>query len=149
VVLVRWYLWRSKWLTICLHRFLKTDPWDPHNHDYDSASLILWGRYTEVIWRITDWPLREITTARRRLLSFHRRTAHEFHRIIIPIGYEGRTWSLFFQYRFRPRDFVHGYLDAWGSGSFVPLERYGRARGRAPDRLVLRGRLFPRIVVSA
>ena len=139
VNLTRWYLLRIPGLiTICLHRFWRSDDWALHNHEYDSVSFILRGWYIEHL----QWRGRR---ARSRYCWRWRpyfRPAEAFHSITLPFDHGGKVWTIFVQYRYRGPAFREGYLRA---GSFVPLADYDAEHGRKPDQLRFSGWLFPRV----
>lgn len=123
VAFIRWYLLKTPWLTICLHRFLKSDHWDPHNHEYDSISVILKGFYIETI-ATRDDPM-HYQHARHRW-SVIWRPAEIFHSISLPWGWAGDVWTLFIMLKPRLPPEEVGYLVL---GRFIPLEKYDAMKG--------------------
>ena len=134
----RWYLLNTRWLTICLHQFMRSDGWDLHNHEYDSATVIVRGFYYETIG--CD---RGVRYYRRRPWRWFSRDAEDFHRVRLPEGREGKVWTLFFQFHRAIPPSELGYLLA--DGSYVPQDEYDGAKGYRGRPIKLIGTLFPRV----
>jgi hypothetical protein len=137
VAFVRWYLLKTRWLTICLHKFLKSDHWAPHNHEYDSVSLILWGRYLER-WQVPGFGGQYVRHIRRAWRPWFR-SARVFHSIALCTR---TVWTLFFQFNYADPEFPVGYIVG---RRFIPLVIYDAVRGRKPDDLEFSGTFFPRV----
>jgi hypothetical protein len=45
--LIRWTLFERSWLQICLHKFLRSDHSEHHDHPWHFVSIILWRGYNE------------------------------------------------------------------------------------------------------
>lgn len=131
----RYYVWRSKSLTILIHRFYASDPDDHHDHPWDWGSKILRGSYFE----------RELdNTGRWRTPKdgWRWRHAEEFHRIevdeMLPAGY---TTSLFMTFG-RKRKWGFLKKDGWVAARDYdqqPVDIEGRD-------FHVEGHLFPRVV---
>jgi len=99
--LVRYHLFRSRWLNIHLHNFFLSDEDDLHDHPFHSISIVLRGSYIEhhhdgnVTTRLTG--------------DIWWRSARELHRI--EVWSAGDTWSLFIHGR-RTREW--GFLRPGG-----------------------------------
>ena len=51
VYLRRWRLWRGRFFSVCLHRFMAPDESEcAHDHPWPFVSLVLWGGYVEEVW---------------------------------------------------------------------------------------------------
>lgn len=50
VYLVRYYVLKSRWLNIFIHRFMRSDRDDMHDHPWDFATYLVRGAYTENKW---------------------------------------------------------------------------------------------------
>jgi len=103
--LERFYLLRTKWLGIYLHRFWASDDDGLHDHPWHSASILLAGGYYEEEPErqgvpygpsIKKWrsPLRPLVKVRSRYAA---------HRITVPEGTEGTCWSLFIRFGTKKR----------------------------------------------
>ena len=47
----RWRLWRGRFFSVCLHRFMAPDQSEcAHDHPWPFVSLVLWGGYVEEVW---------------------------------------------------------------------------------------------------
>jgi hypothetical protein len=107
--LERYYLFRSKWFAIFIHRFWSSDLEPLHDHPWDNFSWVIKGGYWENLpdgqrlWRGPGFK------------KF--RTAEEFHRLDIPEDERGRpmigeTWTIFARLR-RRRKWGFWYPDGW------------------------------------
>lgn len=84
-LLHRWELCRTDAFRVCVHRFLRSDPDDFHDHPKDWGSLILAGGYWEVTPYGRTW---------RAPGSWVQRKAEELHRVEIDPEV-GDAWTLF------------------------------------------------------
>lgn len=50
VYLIRYYVIKSKWLNVFLHRFLRSDRDDLHDHPWNFVTYLVKGAYTEKKW---------------------------------------------------------------------------------------------------
>lgn len=50
VYLIRYFLFRSKYFSIYIHRFLRSDRDDPHDHPFNFLSYIVKGSYLERLY---------------------------------------------------------------------------------------------------
>lgn len=74
----RWFVVpRNDVAGVMLHRFLRSDPEDPHDHPYDNTSWILRGEYVEHFTKMS------LTRRRGQRVG---RIAHQPHRIEIIAG---------------------------------------------------------------
>lgn len=101
--LVRYFVFRSKWLSVYIHRFLRSDTDGLHNHPWNFATLLLEGGYKEH----TFFGVNERSARKNRFVT---RKTSDFHRVEID-GF----------YTFEERDkapltvLVHGpYKGDWG-----------------------------------
>lgn len=91
--LERWYIVRNKYFGLYLHRFWASDEDGIHCHPWNNFSWIIEGGYWEnlidgqKIWR------------ERGFKRF--RAAEEFHKLEIPNGQAGMTWTIFGRFRRR------------------------------------------------
>jgi hypothetical protein len=53
VYLIRYYVFKSKWFNVFIHRFLRSDRDDLHDHPWDFLTYLVSGAYTEYKWRPT------------------------------------------------------------------------------------------------
>lgn len=134
--LSRYYVWRSKGLTVLIHRFWASDPDDFHDHPWSWVSKILRGTYFE----------REVDgTGRWRNPSdgWRFRHAEEFHRIevdeTLPAGFTTTCFVTF--KRKRSWGFIKpgvGWTAAKGYDQ-QPVDIEGRD-------FTVKGHLFPRVI---
>jgi hypothetical protein len=102
--LERYYLFRSKWLAIYIHRFWASDEDPLHDHPWSNISWVRIGGYWENLpdgqrlWRSVGFK------------AF--RTAPEFHRVELQPGTEGKVWTVFFRFR-RRRQWGFWHQDGW------------------------------------
>lgn len=138
--LTRYYVLRTKRLTILIHKFWASDPDECHDHPWDWCSFMLDGCYWEnqpdgtKLWRSTD---------SNRFVYRH---AEEFHRVSLDTEDGTKVDSpaaitLFFTFRRRRK---------WG---FLRGEKWLPAKGydRQPVELEgvdfdVVGKLFPRVI---
>lgn len=91
----RYFIWRSDMFNVYLHYIplpdqdkTKSGSEDcSHNHPWDFISFVLWGGYTEGMY--SEWNVR--TTLQRKWLSFGKRKAQDFHKIL---DVKPNTWTL-------------------------------------------------------
>ena len=119
VCLRRWRLWRGRFFSVCLHRFMAPDQSAcAHDHPWPFVSLVLWGGYVEEVWPDGDSAAAE--RVRRGLLSMASREALHCHRVVA--CRPGWTWTLVLT---GPR------CRAWGfrtrGGGWVPEEKFDPA----------------------
>lgn len=102
--LERWYIFRTKWFGLYLHRFWKSDEDGVHDHPWNNFSWIVAGGYYESLpdgqkpWRPTGYK--------------KYRHAEEFHRVEIPPDWEGHTWTIFGRFK-RRRKWGFWEKDGW------------------------------------
>ena len=107
--LERYYLVRTRWVAIFIHRFWASDEDPVHDHPWDNVSWVVKGGYFENLpdgqrlWRGPGYK------------SF--RTAEEFHSIEIPAGNEGKVWSVFVRFR-RRRKWGFWCQDEWKEAAY-------------------------------
>lgn len=63
--LIRYFLLRTKYLSIYIHRFMRSDADDPHDHPFDFVSYVVDGSYTELSYK------KAVTNISSNILSFH------------------------------------------------------------------------------
>lgn len=132
--LERFYVLKTKPLTIMIHKFWASDPDEPHDHPFNWASLLLRGGYRE--YGVDG------KSVVRYPFSFRFRRAEEFHRIeALPNDFcPGWTTTLFFTGK-RRRDW--GFLrgDKW-----IPASEYDRQEVEIQGRdFVVEGIFFPKV----
>lgn len=131
----RYYIWRSKWLTVLIHKIWTSDPDDLHDHPWHNASLVLRGCYYEYFKNNTYPEVR---------LSGHWvfRKATTYHRLEIQQGTVAPTISMFFTLN-RIRDW--GFLTQ--DRGWISAKEYDRQPVAIEGRdFVVEGRLFPRVI---
>ena len=115
--LVRFYLFKSKWCELMLHRFYMSDAIEPHDHPWASFGWILKTGYYEHVGpnnEFRNW---------RKPGAFGCRGTIDFHRVEILPGTEGEVWTLFGTFR-RKKD--------WGfivDGNYVNWKTHMRNTG--------------------
>lgn len=50
VYLIRYYVFKSKWFNVFIHRFMRSDRDDLHDHPWDFVTYLVRGAYTERKW---------------------------------------------------------------------------------------------------
>lgn len=110
--LERFYLFKSKWLTVVIHKFWANDPDEPHDHPWHWASYVLRGCYFENHVDGTREYRTPGSLKIRRSTEFHRITMEDYWGSETEDGPAGLTTTLFFMGR-RHRDW--GFLrgDKW------------------------------------
>jgi len=56
VYLMRYFLLRTPLVSVYIHRFLRSDRDDPHDHPFDFLSYVVSGGYTEIRYRLIRYP---------------------------------------------------------------------------------------------
>lgn len=93
--MLRWFVIpRNVFGGVYLHRFLRSDKDVPHDHPWDSTSVLIEGQYDEMMF---DRGLSLPYTVRRVAGDINHRKAEECHRVVLT---DGPATSLFF---FGPR----------------------------------------------
>jgi len=129
----RYYVWRSKYLTILIHKIWASDPDDVHDHPWHNASLVLRHGYYEYMGN-REWP--EVRLSGQWVF----RKATDFHRIAVPHGQVNPTISLFFTLK-RIRAWGFRTKDGW-----VAAKEYNRQPVDIEGRdFMIEGHLFPRV----
>lgn len=99
IYLVRYIVLKSEWLCIYIHRFMRSDSSDPHDHPWNFISYVVSGGYEEVFYDINkpqtnkDW----FITKKKKYTSFWTeklnvrkpgsfafRRATDIHRVVVP-----------------------------------------------------------------
>lgn len=101
----RWYIIpRNSFFNIYLHRYHGGDQFRyPHDHPWNSISIVLRGALIEENYtHIAGWNS-DFSCQVEVLKPFRPkyRTAEAIHRVLLPDGGEGKTWSLFITTRKR------------------------------------------------
>jgi len=87
VYLVRCFLFRSPLFCIYIHRFLRSDQDDPHDHPFDFTGYVVKGGYNE--WSYTryynlmDQLVLCGTVSRRKEGTWAKRKAQHIHKVIV------------------------------------------------------------------
>jgi len=97
-----WIIPRNRWLNIYLHQFVRDDDDRAlHDHPWPNCSLLLRGRYTEIVFLVRPNASRDLPStierARRQGHPVFRRPSTA-HRVILPRDENQRPvpcWSLF------------------------------------------------------
>lgn len=135
--LVRSHLINNRWFKLYLHRFLRSDLEDFHDHPWSSVSLGISGTYVEEIY---DWRTRTFQTLHRKAGRLIYRPATLLHRIKVGREYDlskGRDWlnaptTLFFAFtKTQEWGFVRDYATAprWVHWSEYVVEEQKRGAG--------------------
>lgn len=114
--LERWHLLRSGGGHIYLHRFLRSDPEDLHDHPWPNCSIVLHGRYVENSWSL-DGSRRETRNPRDIVV----RAPEDRHAIV---GVQPGTVTLFITGQ-KVREW--GF---WMGGTFVHHREYRARKNR-------------------
>jgi hypothetical protein len=96
VYLVRFIPFKSKWCSLYIHRFMRSDADDPHDHPWNFLTYVISGGYTEVFYdrmkpEIKDGAFINLwlkTINRRKVGSIAHRNAHDIHQVVIDRPYE-------------------------------------------------------------
>ena len=88
---MRRWIFQCRWFTVRLHKTQLPDEYRAHNHPWSFVSVILRGRYEEVLYTDITARVPFTTTVRRRRFIPVFRHKDAFHRVI-PVG--GPSWSL-------------------------------------------------------
>jgi len=128
--LERFYVLSTSWLGIYLHRFWSSDDDGLHDHPWNSASILLAGGYFE------EEPERQTVPNGPTVSHFRHplhppiklRSRYDAHRITVPNGTEGQTWSLFIRFGFKRRPWGF-YRDRRWEPAFVQSRRDENVQG--------------------
>lgn len=107
--LERFYVLRTKWLGIYIHRFWASDDDPQHDHPWNNISWVQKTGYWEHLpdgqrcWRSEGFK------------AF--RKAEQFHRVEIAPGTEGKVWTIFIRFK-RRREWGFLYPDGWKRATF-------------------------------
>ena len=135
--LVRYYLFKSKWCELMIHRFYMSDAEAAHDHPWRSFGWILKNGYIEHLGPNNE------DKAKREVGQFSTRNAYAFHRVELVKGTAGDVWTLFGTFkRFRDWGFnVDGVYTNWlvhmkNTGSLdTQSEHFEFTNGILPKRL--------------
>lgn len=113
--LERFYVLSTPLFGIYLHRFWASDDDGLHDHPWNSISVLLRGGYYE------EEPERQgvphgptITRLRAPLHPFFKvRSKYAAHRLTVPPGTEGQTWSLFIRFGLKRRKWGFYRYGVW------------------------------------
>lgn len=95
IYMVRYFAFRSKYLTVYIHRFLRSDAEDHHDHPFNFISYMVDGAYTEeILTKVDEYGAPpdtealqinkyELSVTRREAGSFAFRPARAVHRVIV------------------------------------------------------------------
>ena len=112
----RFYLVKSKYLELMIHRFYMSDAKDVHDHPWASFGCILKNGYIEHLGNNEQ-------SKRRVAGDFSYRGAEAFHRVELIKGTEGKVWTIFGTFK-RSRDW--GFLV---NKQWTPFEEYFKSNG--------------------
>lgn len=107
--LERWYILRKDLIGAYLHRFWASDEDGVHDHPWDNISIVVAGGYWEHL------PDGQRLWRKPGFVKF--RKAEEFHRLEIPVGWEGKAWTIFIRFKRRR---IWGF---WGKDGWYPAEK--------------------------
>jgi len=131
--LTRYYVWRSKYLTVLIHKIWASDPDDVHDHPWDNASLILRGWYAEYD--------KYGEHQNRYPRDFVLRKADALHRLVVRPESSCPVITMFFTGK-RKRSW--GFLTKNG---WISAKVYERQKVDIEGKdFVIKGHLFPRVV---
>jgi len=96
VYLVRFIPFKSKLCSLYIHRFMRSDADDPHDHPWNFWTYVISGGYTEVCYdrmkpaveggQFTKYWTK--TIKRREVGTLARRHAHDIHQVVVDRPYE-------------------------------------------------------------
>lgn len=110
----RWFVMpRNVFGGVYLHRFLRSDKDVPHDHPWDSTSVLIEGQYDEQLYD-QDWLIETVT---RKAGDVNSRRAEDAHRVVLT---DGPATSLFFM---GPRRRQWGFHCPQGVGTMGPIRR--------------------------
>lgn len=112
----RFYLVKSKYLELMIHRFYMSDAKDVHDHPWASFGCILKNGYIEHLGNNEQ-------SKRRVAGDISCRGAKAFHRVELIKGTEGEVWTLFGTLK-RVRNW--GFLV---NKQWIPFEEYFQSNG--------------------
>lgn len=103
--LERFYVLSTPWVGMYLHRFWASDDDGLHDHPWHSISILLKGGYFE------EEPERQSVPHGATVIKFRHplhppfkvRSKYAAHRLTVPAGTEGQTWSLFTRFGLKRR----------------------------------------------
>lgn len=96
VYLVRYIVLKSKWCCIYIHRFMRSDADDPHDHPWNFFTYVISGGYTEKYYK-TDVAMRLLKDGRslwaatsniRKPGSLAYRKATDIHQVVLDRSYD-------------------------------------------------------------
>jgi hypothetical protein len=114
--MTRYYVLRTRWLGIYIHRFWSSDPDGFHDHPWAAVTRVLHGNYIE--WFLDGSFAIQSPRSGWRFMS-----ARTFHRVMLNPKLSGRTWTLFVRFKRRR---------LWG---FVSENTYWREAPGAREKL--------------
>ncbi len=85
--LKRFYILRTRWVSVFIHQFWMSDPDHAHDHPWDNITFILRGGYHETS--------ADGTSVWRKRGYFRFRSGEVFHRLAIGPHSAGQGWTLF------------------------------------------------------
>jgi hypothetical protein len=152
IYLIRYYVFKSKLFNIFIHRFMRSDRDDLHDHPWDFVTYLVKGGYAEVRWnpktnaedrilRSNRPTSRENTFVYRRATDQHKvmvdRTFmyHERHKAPLTICITGRTkreWG--FIRTWNDGIAVNGKVLVHNTREWVPWRKYLGLPDNAPGR---------------
>ena len=106
LTLLRYFLFRTKWFSIYIHRFLLSDDEVPHDHPFSFWTYVVDGGYIEKRWEMirvlniaprnsemfevtseTKWLGRELVDVNRKPGSWAFRNKESVHRVVLHENY--------------------------------------------------------------
>ena len=135
----RFYLVKSKYFELMLHRFHMSDAVDVHDHPWTSFGCILKNGYIE---HLGD----NEKSVRRVAGNISYRNSKIFHRVELAKGTEGNVWTIFGTFK---------RVSDWGflvDKTWVPFEKYFKSNGTLDVQTLpeqYHGLIFPTKVITA
>ena len=123
----RWHLLpRNNWFNIYLHKYYGGDSARaPHDHPWWNTTIVLRGGFIEHTYSHSDAGHFEVEIHFRLSGAVIHRKAETIHRIELPDGMRGRTWTLFIT---GPKTRKWGFWEDDGA-TFVEWEEYEAKHG--------------------
>lgn len=124
----RWFLWETAKGNLYLHRIVRSDDEDCHNHPWPFTSLILWQGYFDFAYEIVQGAKSkylECTIEKTRPFHIYHRPVTHLHKVIL----NKPSWSLVWVGKY---DKVNEWGFVLSDGTFVPYRKYLNLPDDAP-----------------
>jgi hypothetical protein len=117
----RWFVWETKTGNLYLHRIVRPDDDDsPHDHPWKFSSLILWGGYFDMAYKVVQGLTSKYlicTVEQTKLFHIYHRPATHLHKVLL----FKPSWSLVWVGKY---DTVREWGFTLMDGTFVPWREY-------------------------